>query len=113
MGLPYHIRVKELENGIRTLVIDLPKNMDALSDFLISDIPWEYDGERIVTVIDRVLSNPSVYEEEIGNACRIEIKSDKTRIVNHLYENLEDNKAFNWNYEIDTVELRKFRETNR
>ncbi|QRG65228.1 hypothetical protein [Brevibacillus choshinensis] len=104
MKIKYEIKVIELSNGIRTLSVSLPKQMDAVSDFLHSDVQWEGDSNRILNLIDKVLNGFSNYEIAQGNACRIEIKKDNTKVVNFLYENLEEHERVESN--IETQDLR-------
>lgn len=105
MEYQYKIKTVTLSNGLKALTIDLPESMGAVADFLTSDISSELDGLRINELIDSVLDGMCEYEEARGNACRIEINKEYTRVVNYLFEQLEDEKDVE--YSIKTTELRK------
>ncbi len=61
--------------------------------------------KREPQLIDSVLKGTSPYEETRGNACRIEVGPEKTRVVNCLFEHLEDEADVE--YTIETTELKQ------
>ncbi|MDC0764184.1 hypothetical protein POF51_26035 [Brevibacillus sp. AG] len=102
----YLIEEAVLDNGIKCLRIELPAGFESISDLLTSDIstssaPWYLD------IIDRVISGLSNFEQCRGNACRLEIYSDTTHVINYLFENIEDNHVYSFKCSISTMFLKK------
>lgn len=106
MELSYQIKEVELENGIKSLVIEFPAGYESLSDLFLSDIN-DYSAMWYFDAIDRVILGISNFEQFRGNACRLEIFSDTTKVFNYLFENLEDNYLYSYKCSISTVFLKE------
>ena len=94
--LAYQIDETELSNGIKTLIIGFPVGYESLSDLFSSDISV-HSAKWYLDAIDRVISGSSNFEQFRGNACRLEIFSDTTNVINYLFENIEDNHLYSFN----------------
>lgn len=104
--LAYQIYEMELSNGIKTLIIGFPLGYESLSDLFSSDISV-HSAKWYLDAIDRVISGSSNFEQCRGNACRLEIFSDTTNVINYLFENLEDNHLYSFTCSISTMFLKK------
>ncbi|MGG4495843.1 hypothetical protein [Brevibacillus reuszeri] len=106
MKLSYQIKEAVLDNGIKCLRIELPAGFESLSDLLSSDISTS-SAHWYLDIIDRVISGLSNFEQWRGNACRLEIYSDTTHVINYLFENIEDNHLYSFKCSISTMFLKK------
>ncbi|WGV61998.1 hypothetical protein QIH01_12880 [Brevibacillus brevis] len=104
--LAYQIDEMELRNGIKTLIIGFPVGYESLSDLFSSDISV-HSAKWYLDAIDRVISGSSNFEQFRGNACRLEIFSDTTNVINYLFENIEDNHLYSFKCSISTLFLKK------
>ncbi|MGG4499123.1 hypothetical protein [Brevibacillus reuszeri] len=106
MEICYEIKEVELSGGRKTLAIVFPDGFESLSDFLISDID-DYSSKWYIELIDKVTAGSSLSERFRGNACRLEIYSDTTHVINYLFENLEDSHLYSFKCSLPTVLLKK------
>lgn len=88
------------DNGQKDLVINLPKEVELVATFLMSDIQGY--PLYIIEALENVLNEKNEYEELNGNVCGVEIRKEKTIV----YDNLADDGMGNW-CEIETEELRE------
>ncbi|MGG4446971.1 hypothetical protein HPY28_04785 [Brevibacillus sp. HB1.2] len=106
MELTYQIEEMELSNGIKTLCIGFPVGYESLSDLFSSEISV-HSAKWYLDAIDRVVSGSSNFEQFRGNACRLEIFSEKTNVINYLFESIEDNHLYSFKCSISTMFLKK------
>ncbi|MGK5654701.1 hypothetical protein [Brevibacillus formosus] len=106
MKLSYQIKEVVLDNGIKCLRIEHPAGFESLSDLLSSDISTS-SAQWYLDILDRVISGLSSFEQCRGNACRLEIYSDTTHVINYLFEDIEDNHLYNFKCSISTTFLKK------
>ncbi len=101
MKYDHHFERVRLANDSESLVIRLPKDIELVETFLISDIQ---SGGRayqwVMDKFDEVLNGTSEYSSIQGNICRLEIKNDYTKVVDTLNNDVETN-----NCTIETLEL--------
>ncbi|HWR06733.1 hypothetical protein [Sporomusa sp.] len=101
MKYSYKLRQVDLAHSRKTLAIDLPAEIAVVEILLLSDIDrgskkWYFEA------IDKVLSGESGYQEISGNVCCLEIRKDKTKVIDLLAVEDSDNAC-----EIETNELRE------
>jgi hypothetical protein len=96
----YHIEYVEIRSK-RFPVMQLPKGMELVTTFLLSDVQLDIGGYYL-SAIDRVLQGEVPYSEAGGYVCRLEIKKDFTRVIDTLAEDGIGNACV-----IETEELRE------
>ncbi len=103
MKYDYHFERVKLANGSESLVIRLGKHIELIETFLIADIQnggrsYDWVMEKFNEVLDGTSENSSIQ----GNICRLEIKTDFTRVVDTLNNDVQTNHCI-----IETPELIK------
>lgn len=108
MKYSYKLRQVDLAHSRKTLAIDLPVELSVVETFLMSDIN-QGSKHSFLKAIDRVLNGEAEYQEITGNVCCLEIRKDKTKVINVLAEIA--NEGIDSECLIETDELREFIET--
>lgn len=77
--MKYAYKLREVGNDTKCLVMDLPKEIGVVTDFLFSDVQGS-SGEFFLNEIDPVLSGKEKRRIVSGNVCVLEIRKRKTKI---------------------------------
>ncbi len=102
----YELKALELPNGEKFLTIILPEGMNTITEFLTSDVQDQWYGQIVIDLIDKVMNGNSALEEIRGNACKLFIKNDSTKVINYLFESIKV-EGINFESEIETAELKE------
>ncbi|MCM3005785.1 hypothetical protein [Priestia koreensis] len=97
--LKYEVEIYENHRG--SLLINVPEEISLVADLLLADI--QEDGTHLwLSLVNKVLSRESCYEEITGNACTMEVEYEMTKIVFEYAEAEYDDHCL-----IETEELKK------
>jgi len=96
----YLFKIVYINENHNILTIDLPKEIRIVSTFLQSDV--QSDGHWFLEVIDKVLRGKEMYQEFWGNICILQIKPDKTIILDSLADD-----GIGDSCKIETIELKE------
>ena len=100
MKYDYKFDEMVLKSGKKTLIIQVEKQIDLVSDFLMFDVQGG-DPTYALVKIDKVLNNESDYETISGNGCFVEVR----KLISKITDKYSENEEYS---EIETTELREF-----
>ena len=100
MKYDYKFDEMVLKSGKKTLIIQVEKPIDLVSDFLMFDVQGA-DVSFYLDILDKVLSGENAQDSFTGNGCSVNVYPNITRITDMYSEDEEYS-------EIETTELRGF-----